>query len=138
MHPLQETVYTIYTMVTLSYGWAEMPRNVTSGNTYTELQGFTRKLNKLIGTNDMTYHLPIHIITSSKANNQRDRGMTYYIIKEKNNALFGDCYFGGPAGYTTNKNEADRFETKEEARDVLTGYFTEEDLKSVKVVKVKE
>lgn len=64
--------------------------------------------------------------------------MTYYIIKEKNNALFGDCYFGGPTGYTTNKNEADRFETKEEARDVLTGYFTEEDLKSVKVVKVKE
>lgn len=64
--------------------------------------------------------------------------MTYYIIKEKNNALFGDCYFGGPAGYTTYKSEADRFETKEEARDVLTGYFTEEDLKSVKVVKVKE
>ena len=64
--------------------------------------------------------------------------MTYYIIKEKNNALFGDCYFGGPAGYTTDKSEADRFETKEEARDVLTGYFTEEDLKSVKVVKVKD
>lgn len=64
--------------------------------------------------------------------------MTYYIIKEKNNALFGDCYFGGPAGYTTDKSEADRFETKEEARDVLNGYFTEEDLKSVKVVKVEE
>lgn len=63
--------------------------------------------------------------------------MTYYIIKEKNNALFGDCYFGGPTGYTTDKSEADRFETKEEARDVLTGYFTEEDLKYVKVVKVK-
>ena len=80
----------------------------------------------------------MHMITSSKASNQRDTEMTYYIIKEKNNALFGDCYFGGPAGYTTNKNEADRFETKEEARDVLTGYFTEEDLKSVKIVKVKD
>ena len=78
------------------------------------------------------------MITTSKANNQRDREMTYYIIKEKNNALFGDCYFGGPAGYTTDKSEADRFESKEEARDVLTGYFTEEDMKSVKVVKVKE
>ena len=85
----------------------------------------------------MTYHLPMHIVNSSKANNQRDTEMTYYIVKEKNNALFGDCYFGGPAGYTTNKSEADRFETKEEAWDVLTGYFTEEDLKSVKVVKVK-
>ena len=38
MHPLQETVYTIYTMVTLSYSWAEMPKSVTSTNTYTELQ----------------------------------------------------------------------------------------------------
>ena len=85
----------------------------------------------------MTYHLPMHMITSSKASNQRDAEMTYYIIKEKNNALFGDCYFGGSAGYTTNKSEADRFETKEEARDVLNGYFTEEDLRSVKVVKVK-
>ena len=63
--------------------------------------------------------------------------MTHYIIKEKNNALFGDCYFGGPSGYTTDKSQADKFETKEEARDVLTGYFTDEDLKSVKVVKVK-
>ncbi|ATW61824.1 hypothetical protein HOS46_gp47 [Escherichia phage DTL] len=78
-----------------------------------------------------------HIVNPSKANNQRDKEMTYYIIKEKNNALFGDCYFGGHSGYTTDKNEADRFETKEEARDVLTGYFTKEDLKSVKVVKVK-
>ncbi|QXV76165.1 hypothetical protein bas01_0034 [Escherichia phage AugustePiccard] len=115
-----------------------MPKSVTSGSAYTELQGFTRKLNKLIGTNDMTYHLLVHIVISSKANNQRDKEMTYYIIKEKNNALFGDCYFGGPAGYTTDKNEADRFETKEEARDVLTGYFTVEDMKSVKVVEVKE
>lgn len=64
--------------------------------------------------------------------------MTHYIIKEKKNALFGDCYFGGSAGYTTDKSEADRFETKEEARDVLTGYFTEEDLKSVKIVKVND
>lgn len=64
--------------------------------------------------------------------------MTYYIIKEKNNALFGDCYFGGPAGYTTDKNEADRFETKDDAWDVLNGYFTVEDMKYVKVVKVKE
>lgn len=64
--------------------------------------------------------------------------MTYYIIKEKNNALFGDCYFGGPAGYTTDKSEADRFENKEEAWDVLNEYFTVEDMKSVKVVKVKE
>lgn len=64
--------------------------------------------------------------------------MPYFIIKEKNNALFGDCYFGGSAGYTTNKNDADRFETKEEAKSILTGYFTEEDLKSVKIVKVKD
>lgn len=63
--------------------------------------------------------------------------MAYFIIKEKNNALFGDCYFGGEAGYTTDKSEADRFETKEDAKAVLTGYFTEEDLKSVKIVKVK-
>lgn len=64
--------------------------------------------------------------------------MTYYIIKEKNNALFGDCYFGGDAGYTVHKEEADRFETKEKAKAVLTGHFTEEELKSVKVVKVKD
>ncbi|AFH19923.1 hypothetical protein ACG-M12_0041 [Escherichia phage vB_EcoS_ACG-M12] len=64
--------------------------------------------------------------------------MAYFIIKEKNNALFGDCYFGGEAGYTTDKNEADRFETKEDAKSVLTGYFTEEDFKLVKIVKVKE
>lgn len=64
--------------------------------------------------------------------------MPHFIIKETNNALFGDCYFGGLAGYTTDKSEADRFDTKEEARDVLTGYFTEEDLKSVKVIKVKD
>lgn len=38
MHPLQEMVYTIYTMVTFSYSWAEMPFYVTSGNAYTELQ----------------------------------------------------------------------------------------------------
>ena len=54
MHPLQETVYTIYTMVTLSYGRAEMPRNVTSGNTYTELQGFTRKFKSTIGKTNWT------------------------------------------------------------------------------------
>ncbi|QGH76874.1 hypothetical protein [Escherichia phage BEK6] len=34
-------------MVTLSYGWAEMPFYVTSGNTYTELQGFTRKFKSI-------------------------------------------------------------------------------------------
>jgi hypothetical protein len=62
--------------------------------------------------------------------------MTYFIIKEKNNALFGDCYFGGESGYTTDKSEADRFDTKEDAMAVLNGYFTEDDLKSVKVVKV--
>ena len=138
MHPLQETVYTIYTMVTLIYSLAEMPFYVTSGNAYTELQGFTRKLETTIGKTNWTGYGAEYMINPSKANNQRDTEMTYYIIKEKNNALFGDCYFGGPAGYTTNKNEADRFETKEEARDVLTGYFTEEDLNSVKVVKVKE
>ena len=137
MHPLQKTVYTIYTMVTLSYSWAEMPFYVTSGNAYTELQAFTRKLKSTIGKTNWTGYFAEYIVTSSKASNQRDKEMTYYIIKEKNNSLFGDCYFGGPAGYTTDKNEADRFETKEEARDVLTGYFTEEDLKSVKVVKVK-
>lgn len=64
--------------------------------------------------------------------------MPYFIIKEKNNALFGDCYFGGPAGYTTNKSEAGRFDTKEEANELLTGYFTEEDLKAVKIVKIKD
>lgn len=63
--------------------------------------------------------------------------MPYFIIKEKNNALFGDCYFGGQAGYTTCKSEADRFETKEDAKSILTGYFTEEDLKAIKIVKVK-
>lgn len=63
--------------------------------------------------------------------------MPYFIIKEKNNALFGDCYFGGEAGYTTNKSEADRFNTKEEAKSVLTGYFTKEDLKAFKIIKVK-
>ena len=138
MHPLQETVYTIYTMVTLSYSWAEMSFYVTSCNAYTELQAFTRKLKSTIGKTNWTGYFAEYIVTSSKAINQRDTEMTYYIIKEKNNALFGDCYFGGPAGYTTDKDDADRFETKEEARDVLTGYFTEEDLKSVKVVKVKE
>ena len=116
---------------------AEMPRNVTGGNTYTELQGFTRKFKSTIGETNWTGYFAEYIVNSSKASNQRDKEMTYYIIKEKNNALFGDCYFGGPAGYTTNKSEADRFDTKEEARDVLTGYFTEEDLKSVKVIKVK-
>lgn len=63
--------------------------------------------------------------------------MPHFIIKEKNNALFGDCYFGGEAGYTTNKNDTDRFDTKEEAKSILNGYFTEEDLKAVKIVKVK-
>ena len=130
-------IYTIYTMVTLSYIWAEMPTNVTSCNTYTGLQGFTRKFKSTIGETNWTGYSAEYIVTSSKANNHRDTEMTYYIIKEKNNALFGDCYFGGPTGYTTDKSEADRFETKEEARDVLTGCFTEEDLKSVKVVKVK-
>ena len=125
-------------LVTLSYIWAEMPKSVTNGNAYTELQRFTRKFESTIGETNWTGYGDEYIVTSSKANNQRDREMTYYIIKEKNNALFGDCYFGGTAGYTTNKSEADRFETKEEARDVLTGYFTEEDFKSVKVVKVKE
>ncbi|QAU04438.1 hypothetical protein [Escherichia phage vB_EcoS_IME542] len=115
-----------------------MPESVTIGNVYTKLQGFTRKYESTIGKTNWTSYRAEYIVNPSKANNQRDREMTYYIIKEKNNALFGDCYFGGPAGYTTDKNEADRFETKEEARDVLTGCFTEEDLKSVKVVKVKE
>ena len=114
-----------------------MIKNVTSGNANTELQGLTRKSESTIGKTNWTGYGAEYIVTTSKSNNQRDTGMTYYIIKEKNNALFGDCYFGGPAGYTTNKSEADRFDTKEEARDVLTGYFTEEDLKSVKVVKVK-
>lgn len=125
-------------MVTLSYSCDEMPKNVTSANAYTGLQRLTRKLKSTIGQTNWTGYGADYIVNPSKANNQRDIEMTYYIIKEKNNALFGDCYFGGPAGYTTDKSEADRFETKEEARDVLTGYFTEEDLKSVKVVKIKE
>ena len=115
-----------------------MLKNVTSGSAYMQLQTLTRKLKSTIGKTNWTGYGAEYIVNQQKANNQRDRKMTYYIIKEKNNALFGDCYFGGPAGYTTNKNEADRFETKEEAIDVLTGYFTEEDLKLVKVVKVKE
>lgn len=131
-------IYTTYTLVTLSYSWAEMLKNVTSGNAYAELQAFTRKLKSTIGKTNWTGYFAEYIVNPSKASNERDTEMTYYIIKEKNNALFGDCYFGGPAGYTTDKDEADRFETKQEARDVLTGYFTEEDLKSVKVVKVKE
>lgn len=65
-------IYTIYTLVTLRYSWDEVLKNVTSANAYTVLQGFTRKNNKLIGTNDMTYHLPMHIVNSSKASNQRD------------------------------------------------------------------
>ena len=131
-------IYTIYTPVTLSYNWAGTPFYVTSANAYTELQRFTRKFKSTIGKTNWTGYGAEFIVNPSKAINRRDIEMTYYIIKEKNNALFGDCYFGGPAGYTTDKSEADRFETKEEARDVLTGYFTEEDLKSVKVVKVKE
>lgn len=43
MHPQREAVYTIYTLVTSSYIWAGIPKDVTSGNTYTELQGFTSK-----------------------------------------------------------------------------------------------
>lgn len=113
-------------------------KNVTRANVYTGLQRLTRKLDSTIGKTNWTGYGYDYKVTSSKANNQRDAQMTYYIIKEKNNALFGDCYFGGPAGYTTDKSEADRFETKEEARDVLTGYFTEEDMKSVKVINVKE
>ena len=136
MHHPRGTVYTIYALVTFSYSLAEMLKNVTGANTYTELQGFTRKIKSTIGKTNWTGYSAEYIVNPSKANNQRDKEMTYYIIKEKNNALFGDCYFGGPAGYTKDKSEADRFESKEEARDVLTGYFTEEDLKSVKVVKV--
>lgn len=52
-----------------------MIKNVTSGNAYTELQGFTRKLNKLIGANDWMLSLWMDIVTSSKANNQRDTKM---------------------------------------------------------------
>lgn len=130
-------IYTIYTLVTSSHIWAGITKSVTNSNTNTELQGFTRKLKSTIGKTNWTHYSAEYIVNPSKANNQRDTEMTYYIIKEKNNALFGDCYFGGPAGYTTDKSEADRFETKEESRDVLTGYFTEEDLKSVKIVKVK-
>lgn len=115
-----------------------MPKDVTYANAYAELQVLTRKFESTIGKTNWTGYCAEYIVNPSKANNQRGTEMTYYIIKEKNNALFGDCYFGGQAGYTTDKSEADRFETKEEARDVLTGYFTEEDLKSVKVVKVKE
>lgn len=117
---------------------AGVPKNVTGANAYTELQGFTRKLKSTIGKTNWTGYGAEYMINPSKASNQRDKEMTYYIIKEKNNALFGDCYFGGPAGYTTDKSEADRFETKEESRDVLTGYFTVEDLKSVEIVKVKD
>ena len=136
-HP-PETVYTIYALVTLGYSWAGMPKSVTSANAYTELQGFTRNSESTIGKANWTGYGAEYIVNPSKASNERDTEMTHYIIKEKYNALFGDCYFGWAAGYTTNKSEADKFETKEEARDVLTGYFTEEDLKSVKVVKVKE
>ena len=52
-----------------------MPKNVTNGNAYTELQGFTRKLNKLIGTNDWMPVRYVYIVNPSKASNQRDTKM---------------------------------------------------------------
>ena len=75
MHPPRETAYKMYTLVTLSYSWPEMPKSVTSGNAYTELQGFTRKLNKLIGTNDWMPVRYVYIVNPSKANSQRDTEM---------------------------------------------------------------
>ena len=72
IHPLQETVYTIYTMVTLSYSWAEMPFYVTSGNAYTELQAFTRKLKSTIGKTNWTGYFAEYIVNPSKASNHRE------------------------------------------------------------------
>lgn len=71
MHPMQETVYTIYTMITLSYSWAEMPRNVTSGNAYAELQALTRKLKSTIGKTNWTGYFAEYIVNPSKASNHR-------------------------------------------------------------------
>lgn len=73
MRPPQEMVYTIYTLVTLSYRWTETPRNVTGGNTYTELQRFTRKPEPTIGKANWTGYGAEYIVTTSKANNQRDK-----------------------------------------------------------------
>ncbi|QXV80793.1 hypothetical protein bas02_0027 [Veterinaerplatzvirus Jeanpiccard] len=52
-----------------------MPENVTSGNAYMELQEFTRKLNKLIGTNDWIPASHADIVNPSKASNQIDTKM---------------------------------------------------------------
>ncbi|WRH07487.1 hypothetical protein [Escherichia phage phiA2-1] len=72
MHPQRETAYTIYTMFTLSYGWLEMPKSVTSANAYTKLQRFTRKLKSTICKTNWTGYGAEYIVTSSKAINQRD------------------------------------------------------------------
>ena len=65
-------IYAIYTLVTLSYSWAEMPKNVTSGNTYTELQRSTRKFKSTIGETNWTDYSAEYIVTSSKAINHRE------------------------------------------------------------------
>ncbi|HAN9009989.1 TPA: hypothetical protein IGN80_004206 [Escherichia coli] len=49
-----------------------MPKNVTNGNTYTELQGFTRKLKSTIGKTNWTGYGDEYIVNPSKASNQRD------------------------------------------------------------------
>ena len=72
MHHLQETVYTIYTMVTLSYSLAEMPFCVTIGNAYTELQAFARKLKSTIGKTNWTGYFAEYIVNPSKAINHRE------------------------------------------------------------------
>ncbi|HCL7432477.1 TPA: hypothetical protein N2X82_002381 [Escherichia coli] len=52
-----------------------MPFYVTSGNAYTELQIFTRKFESTIGETNWTGCTCEYIVTSSKANNQRDTKM---------------------------------------------------------------
>ena len=52
-----------------------MLKNVTNGNAYTELQGFTRKLKSTIGKTNWTGSVAEYIVNPSKANNQRDTEM---------------------------------------------------------------
>ncbi|AHI60497.1 hypothetical protein AKS96_28 [Escherichia phage vB_EcoS_AKS96] len=64
--------------------------------------------------------------------------MAYFIIQERNNPIFGTCYYCvDGSGYTSNKSEAARFETKQEA--IEYAHVTDEELGSVmKIIKVKE
>lgn len=49
-----------------------MPRNVTSGNAYEELQALTRKLKSTIGKTNWTGYFAEYIVNPSKASNHRE------------------------------------------------------------------